>query len=439
VGVYDGWTIELFDANTDTSLTAYTQGFRTRFRTYIGQFSKYDAAITLDNDGGEFTPASGGGSGTFANTDWIANGIRVRPNSSSFTAFEGIIADVGFRDNGTNSTVTLLCKDWLSVASSNRFDISENTTEERIDVLLGKILSGSPTFTGYGSGAVLPALGEPTWTRLPKINVFSRQDSSFYAQGVNAPDELARPAASNVTSLDYINRTVFGGYPCIAAPSSIQPFDFANAIQYNMSYLGRSLTHDSTTFTSFAFSESPSGSTLAFADLEFGFEFDDITTQVNVTSGMTSAPTGTATNTVAEDKYGSRPRFYGKTGNTVATDTGTLAGANNAASFWTNRQSEARYIPRKLTTSVELIQDRNGATGESELHSLFVSIFQPCTITYTPTGGSQITANCVISGQTIRAVPGQTIIELDLLPAQDYQSFVLNSTILGVLNTNRLG
>jgi len=45
----------------------------------------------------------------------------------------------------------------------------------------------------------------------------------------------------------------------------------------------------------------------------------------------------------------------------------------------------------------------------------------------------------VISGRTIKATPGNTTITLDLLPAQDYQSFVLDSSTLGVLDTNRLG
>lgn len=427
MGIYDGWTIELFDANNDTDLTSYAQGFQTRVKFNIGRFSKYAAAITLDNDDGAFTPASGGGTGTFADTDWLANAIRIRPNSSSNYVFEGVIADAQFRDDGTNSTVTLSCKDWLTVANSNRFDISENTTEETSIVLMFKILDGT---SGYGTGAVLPALGEPTWTRAANINDLSSHDT------VN---ELARPAANNVTSLDYINRTVFGGYPCIAAPSSIQPFAFANAIQYNIFYLGRSLTHDSTTFNTFAFSESPSGTTLAFSDLTFGFEFDDITTQTSIESGMTSGPTATVTDTDAENNYGTRARYYAKTGNTVQNDTGNSAGASGAASFWVNRQSEARYIPRTLTTSVELIEKENGASGEAELHSLFVSLFAPCDITYTPTGGSQITANCVISGMTVNATPSRTTITLDLLPAQDYQSFVLDSDTLGVLNTNRLG
>lgn len=439
MGIYDGWTIELFDATSNTDLTSYAQGFQTRVKFNIGRFSKYAASITLDNDDGAFTPASGGGTGTFANTDWLANAIRIRPNSSSNDVFEGVIADAQFRDNGVNSTVTLTCKDWLTVASSNRFDISENTTEERNVDLMGKILAGSPTYTGYGTGAVLPALGEPTWTRLPFIRVLSNQDYSFYPEGVNAPDKLARPAATNVTSLDYINRTIFGGYPCIAAPNSILPFAFANSIQYNIAYIGRSLTKDPFWFDQFAFSESPSGTTLAFSDLTFGFEFDDITTQTNIDSGMTSGPTATVTDTDAQNKYGTRARYYAKTGNTVQNDTGNSAGASGAASFWVERQSEARYIPRTLTTSVELIEKTNGATGETELHSLFPSIFAPCNITYTPTGGSQITAKCVISGMTVNATPGRTTITLDLLPAQDYQSFVLNSSTLGVLNTNRLG
>ena len=60
-------------------------------------------------------------------------------------------------------------------------------------------------------------------------------------------------------------------------------------------------------------------------------------------------------------------------------------------------------------------------------------MWHPVQITYTPTGGSQTTADCVISGRTINATPKQTTIILDLLPAVDYQSFRLDSPIIGVL------
>jgi len=45
----------------------------------------------------------------------------------------------------------------------------------------------------------------------------------------------------------------------------------------------------------------------------------------------------------------------------------------------------------------------------------------------------------LIYSRQIRATASGTSIVLDLLSADDYQSFTLDSTVLGVLDENRLG
>lgn len=127
------------------------------------------------------------------------------------------------------------------------------------------------------------------------------------------------------------------------------------------------------------------------------------------------------------------------TGNDTANEYGML----NSAEFWTTRQAEARYVPRQLRTTIETVETHNDSTAAldqvEQLLSIKRGFWHPIQVTYTPTGGSEVTANCVISGRTINATPAQTTIILDLLPAIDYQSFRLDSSVIGLLDGNRLG
>lgn len=436
MAAFAGWQIDLVDGTGSTDITSFVQGFNIQCKVKIGAFTPTDVVLTLDNDGGDFTPAEGGGTGTYASIDWLTKAIRIYSSGSSdrFTAHV-FVSDFNMRDDGTNSSVQLTCQDWLSLASSELFDISENTTTTDFATFIKNVLEGA---SGFGPGATLPDYGQPTYDRF--VTLFDLSDA--------APDQLARPAASNVSTLDYINQAIFNGYPSIVIPTdavigTIVPT--GNFVGYKATVINRTITYGSAysyALSPFEFSDSPTGTTLAFSRLEPGFNFDELTSTATITSGITGVTSQTSTNADTGGSYGTRARFYSQTGNNTETDNGNDAGALEAAEFWTKRQSVARYIPRRLTTSIELIDDRNGASAATVLVNLLAAVdglFQPCNITYTPTGGSQVTANCVISGRTIQAVPGRTTIALDLLPAQDYQSFVLNSDTLGVLDTNRLG
>ena len=438
MAAFAGWQIDLIDGVGATDITSFVQGFNIQCKVKIGAFTPTDVVLTLNNNGGDFTPSEGGGTGTYASVDWLTKAIRIYPsgNNNRFTAHT-FVSDFKMRDDGTNSSVQLTCQDWLSLASSELFDFSENTSTRDFATFIDDVLEG---VSGFGPGATLPSYGQPTYAKEVFFNDLSGA----------TPDELARPAASNVTSLDYINQAVFGGYPSIVIPTSATIGEYITPpgtfyVAYVGTALNRTLTYRppySYGLFPFEFSDNPTGTTLAFAELEPGFNFDELTSTANVTSGITGVTSQTSTNTGTGNSYGTRARIYNETGNNNETDNGNEAGALEAAEFWTKRQSAARYIPSRLTTSIELIDDRNGTSAATVLINLMAAndaLFQPCNITYTPTGGSQVTANCVISGRTIQAVPGRTTITLNLLPAQDYQSFVLDSDILGVLDQNRLG
>ena len=74
----------------------------------------------------------------------------------------------------------------------------------------------------------------------------------------------------------------------------------------------------------------------------------------------------------------------------------------------------------------------------NKLLDISTAIWQPAEITYTPTGCPEQTVMAVIKGRTVSATPDQTTITLDLVTANQYQSFILDDQYLGVLDKNRL-
>jgi hypothetical protein len=428
MAAFSGWRIDIFEGTGFTEITSFVQGFITTSKIEIGRPSTLNAVLTLDNDEGDFTPAEGGGTGTYASTNWLTVGIRItqQTNPDTTLSFIGIITDFKIVDNGTNSTVQIIANDWLNVAAGEAANITESLTGTDPTQIINDLLNGI-----VGAGVVFPNFGQSGASLTPV--------QSYAAAGVNW--NVGRAAASSVTAIDYIVVDILAAIPAIMIPSSITTNTFpATAIYFNYEYFTRSITRKTAERYEFDFSESPTGTTLPFVNIAPGFDFDGLTTIAEVQSGITGVTSQTSTSGTSSS-YGTRSRYYSGTGNLYESDFDVYGGALQVAEFWTKRQADTRYVPRQLTTSVELIEDRNSTAAATPTANLLSikGVWQPCAITYTPTAGSQVTANCVISGRTIQAVPGRTTITLDLLPAQDYQSFVLNSSTLGVLDTNRLG
>ena len=65
-------------------------------------------------------------------------------------------------------------------------------------------------------------------------------------------------------------------------------------------------------------------------------------------------------------------------------------------------------------------------------------MWQPVQLTYTPTGCAQQTKMSVIRSRRISATPSDCQVTLGLLPAYQYQSFILNDTYLGILDSSRI-
>jgi len=112
--------------------------------------------------------------------------------------------------------------------------------------------------------------------------------------------------------------------------------------------------------------------------------------------------------------------------------------------FWANRYGTVRYIPDRITTSYKLLRARavdDGAALQAfiRLLSSGSAVWNRQAITYKGAGmTSSATFQTVNTGRRIYATPSDTRIELTLVAGADNQSFELDSSTYGVLDTNRL-
>lgn len=419
---FQGWHIYLVDGTGQTEITDYVLGFSTKETVNIGSPSTVDAFLTLNNNDGRFTPADGGGTGIFKNTDWLAKSLKIQAEVDYTPAPVGdttlvslVIADVQFNDDGQNSQMTIQAQDWLSLTSSAVIDVSDNGSDTTLWTNISQVFD-SPSFD-----VVFPQLDRPDYgTRV------------FDFPGSIQTSSLRGVAANRVTALDYINQAFLRAAPGIILPQAIAISDPFKEIYYVLWIIDRTLNNTSyfNLVPDIEFDDTGGDGVMAFRKVTPGFKFNEITSRSTVTSAKSGVTSQTSTNVETGNRYGTRTRTITQTGN--ATD----ADALTAAQFWTKRQGSSRYTPRKLETSIETIFAKNSsdATGKAVWFLLdSYTLWFPCKVTYTPTGGQQISEACVISGRTIEAVPGRTTIKLDLLPANDYQSFTLDSDLLGVL------
>ncbi len=417
---FPGYQIVVRRQGEVNDVTNYTQGFSTTADFTFNRPARFRTTMTLTNSTGEFTPSEGGGTGTFKDVLWFESYLQIDVYSTGTTVFEGLISDFDIVDNGVESTVTIKAVDWMTATRSDVFDVAEssNIYYDNPASQMYYFFNGS---SGYGSGAETPKFGYTNATYL-----FDQADDVFL--------EMGRPASSNVTVMDAVTQMFIAPLPCVVLPNEIVRASSTDIV-FRADVLGRSITYADT--TEFVFTENPTGDELPFQTVTPNFDRNMITSNTSYESGMAGVGTATASNGATKQKYGQRNRRFTGTGHLQGNDTTEEYGMLKSAEFWTTRQAEARYVPRRLTTSIGTVKAYNDSTAAfdqlEQLLSAKYGMWHPVQITYTPTGGSQTTADCVISGRTINATPKQTTIILDLLPAVDYQSFRLDSPIIGVL------
>lgn len=414
------------------------RGFKIDKQLTPSEITTFTCEITLDNDDGAFTP---GGGGTYSNLDWFNSFISItRAQVNDFTAptsifswYFGVVDNLEIIDDGVTSTIELSCVDLLTVAARTPAlgSISVSGTDEqnvKIYDLLGTVINGY-----YGGTAALPEA--PGFGPIYRISVSK-----------DSPDTNLRQDGADVdttgNSIDALTESILPSQYCVLWPYQVadaqSPY---SGTWFYLYYVGKSgyrkpISGSSVLKDVYDFVEgSPASGEIPITSIDLGYRLDRIINSVEATNVSTSTELE-AYNTDSIKSYGARTMTL----QTMIAETD--AAAQNSINNWANRFATARYGVRSVTVdgaAVDFVDD--STTLENFRYSMSMgSLWRRATVTYTPRGAaSSVTEYCVISGTTIEATPGNIRCTYHLLPSADYQSLVLDSTSLGVLDQNRLG
>jgi hypothetical protein len=146
----------------------------------------------------------------------------------------------------------------------------------------------------------------------------------------------------------------------------------------------------------------------------------------------------TSFNATSTTKYGQRFRSYTQAGFTPFDNNVSQTNTNNS---WVNRFGEITFAPEELTLSSKMVQSAAADAAApfwNKILDIESAMWQPVQLTYTPTGCAQQTKMSVIATRRISATPSNCQVTLGLLPAYQYQSFILDDTYLGILDSSRI-
>ena len=432
------WTVEIGGVDTSTDFTDRCQGFNISQRLQLSRITSHRAIITLDNQDGALTPGAGG---TYDSVDWFAQAVFITctvNGTNTARTFHGIIDDFDFFDDGTRSTVTITAVDWLTIGSRalSQSDVT--------------IVSGSSWPSLTNTIFIIFIMGNTSPT--PAYYVLPKLDRTYgeVRAGATGSDIGGFPFLSLGTvdirfdwktgdSLgDILTNNVQPGVPSVIWPTFIESDTYrgTDVAFYRWCVAGDLLSRTDPNANTYTFvAQSPSAGELLIGDIDRGYNIDELVNQTELET-IWSSHTASATDTTSTTTYGIRS--YRANSTYMEAD----ADLDKMASTIVNRFAEPRFTPRRLTfTNAHLASLPAGSSLQvAKLLDANQGLWQACTTEYTPTGTTTtVTDSSVISGRTIRVTPGSTSVVIDLLPSADYQTLTLDSTVLGVLDENRLG
>lgn len=418
VGKYSGSSLSLTDHASRTLGLTITQ------QCDPGQLGTGSSMVTLENSDGELTP---GGSGTYANVDWLSSGLFLEATVDGTTVpvFHGVITDFAMTDDGNgNSAVTLSAQDAFQVIgrqSAFQYSMTNTSTADQLYDMTSPHLALNAT--------KVPTLGYPTMR-----TYWEELNASTESVAHNLPS-----SAGPLVLGDVINNSVMPNEQTVAFPTIL---DDSGTYVANDSWVG--FTVDGlaragvlATGNVFKFSDFdplPAGQ-MPFRDLLRDFHVDLITNAAEVTA-LDGGTTQSYSDTDSQERYGARTRAY----QTTSTDD---AQALYTAQLWVNRYAYKESFD--MTASSLQVTDgmiRQSGAQEALWRSLLdvtSGWWQTGQVRYVPTGGTARTDLFVIAGRTITATPADTVVTLKVRPQDVYLAFILDDPDRGVLDTNKLG
>ena len=418
MAITTAFTITIGNLGASYDITSEVMSFNVNTQVSLAEIGTSKGSMLIKNFTGSFTP---GGGGTYGNVDWFNQAVLINGTTTvggvptSFKLFHGIVDQFALDDNGINSYVTISFIDALTaggrsatVATNIGFSNAQTQIEGAYENNIASNPAQMPTLGGTNTGYTVT-------TKLlnNNFNVFcsvagigNSLNSSIQLIITPVGPSMIIPTTVTLTNPDF-------GY---------------ELIDYTM-------TRNAANRTTFLFKDKTiSGTQLPIGDLVTGYDEDQLTNYVTLTD-----PTGTSTvtsfNATSTTKYGQRFRSY-----TPAGSNG-LADQTNTVNSWINRFGEIAFAPQELTLSSKMVQSAAADAAEpfwNKILDIESVMWQPVQLTYTPTGCAQQTKMSVIQSRRISVTPSDCQVTLGLLPAYQYQSFILNDTYLGILDSSRI-
>lgn len=429
-------TVEIGDKTAINDFTDRVQGAQIVTRLRIGDFGTNRAILTLRNDDGALTP---GGGGTYGAVDWFSQAIFIEGDTGNyqFTLFHGMITGFDLQDDGVNSTVTIEADDGLTVGGSSATEIEiTGSISAELESWLTISYNGFSDPDGFISGAQMPTLNNST------------SSVDFAKVGVRGAESifLATSLYSAVAPVrDFVRTVLMPSGPNIGWPTTI---DLTTS---NTNYKGIAANINpiraSLTALTFTLDESPSSGELPFRNLSRGYPADGMLNEAVMTTlpefSTGTVSTVTSTDVVSRDKYGTRAVQASSI--MVGQAPTSPVAAQEIANRWAHTYSSSEFVPRSFEITEAMVVAAVGSSSTSEqawsqLLDVSKGPLQQVAINFTPTGAlSQQTESVITMSRTISVVPGDIRLTVECLPLDQAAPFILDSSTLGVLDTNRLG
>jgi len=423
------WKIEFGDINGLTDITSYVQQMNMDLSAELATCGRGSAQITINNDGGQFTPTSG----TYGSTDWFSKAMIITATSGANTGivFAGMIVDYQITMvNSKESTVTINCLDAFSLGGKT---FARAPTNPDISLVIETAIERTFNGQGFANFQVIqtPTLGQ-------SISYYSKVDVTN-ATGTNTGIDPTYITYGYVG--DWLNNQIIASGPGALIPTDYVIGTYAgtpNVWIWNATLIDRQLNRTSPTLYEFADGSSAiTTGQIPFSEIATGFTVDDLTNEAVISrSSNQSVPTGT--NDASQKLYGPRSRSY----TNLAASSSTYQ--SDISNFWVNRYGSIQYLPLEIQTSYAVLKGSAVDDGVAMLE--FMQLLWPSTalwnriaIKYKPTGATSTQTNQMIATRRlITADPSNTTIRLTVKSGADNQSFELDSSTYGILDTNRL-
>lgn len=423
MAITTAFTITIGNLGASYDITSEVMSFYVNTKVALAEIGTSKGSMLVKNFTGSFTP---GGGGTYGNIDWFNQAVLINGTTTvggvptSFKLFHGIVDQFALEDNGINSYVTISFIDALT-AGGRSATVNTNFSGSTASTIIEEFYeNGSPA-----NPAQMPALGG-TNTGYTVTTKLLTDNFIVDCSAANIGNSIASSIQLIVTPIG----------PSMAIPTTIaltNPDFGYELIDYTMTRNAANRT------TMFFKDKTISGTQLPIDNLVTGYDEDQLTNYVTTTN-VSNSNTITSFNSASTTKYGQRFRSYTQAGFPFILSPSTAAQQSTNDS-WINRFGEITFAPQELTLSSKMVQSAAADAAApywNKILDIESVMWQPVQLTYTPTGCAQQTKMSVIQSRRISATPSNCQVTLGLLPAYQYQSFILDDTYLGILDSSRI-